>query len=191
MNLFEINYLEKMVVILKEAFKFKKYKAIHPAWAVFVGILMLPIVAASFAVAAVFSIVAFVFAVVSSPVKYIHGIVNNEGKGVMHATQFIIYLISWPLIFALYAVMGLFLVIMLPLYALLAFLAYVWTLGGFKFHLFATLDGDISTEVNGRYVARPIVFVGVGYAMALVAPAIHAAIHYRELYWDYMEDLFV
>ena len=36
MNLFKIDFLAKMSTLLKEAFKFKKYKAMHPALAVFV-----------------------------------------------------------------------------------------------------------------------------------------------------------
>ena len=40
--------------------------------------------------------------------KFIHNIVHKEGQEVQHATQFIIYFISWGLIFLLYLLKILF-----------------------------------------------------------------------------------
>lgn len=190
MNLFEINFISKMSALLNEAFKFKKYKAMHPAYAVFVGIFMLPVVIISFAVTAVLAILTFAFEVFSTPVKYIHGIVNNEGKEVKHATQAIVYLISWPLIFVSYALMGLALLVIFPIYALFSFLAYVWTLGGFKFHLFPVED-DISIEVNSSYCVLPLVFIAASALIVVVAPFVHGVIYYAELYKICEEQYFV
>ena len=191
MNLFKIDFLAKMSTLLKEAFKFKKYKAMHPALAVFVGLLMIPVVAASFVAVAVLASLGFVLAVISSPIKYLHSIVNEEGKQVKHATQAFIYIISWPLVFMLYAVVSLLLVLIMPAYALTAFLTYVWTLGGFKFHLFVSEDDDISIEVKGRYLALPIVYVCIGAVAILVIPFIHGLVHYMDLYKYYLEGTFV
>ena len=190
MNLYEIDYLKKMSALLQEAFKLKKYKAMPKALAVFCFILMTPIVAASFLVTAFFSFFAFAFAVISSPVKYLHEIVHVEGKEVKHATQAIVYLISWPFVFFLYALMSFLMLLLLPTYALLSFLCYVWSLGGFKFHLFPNQADDISIEVKGTYRFLPIVFLIVGGIILVLIPIIHGIICFGELYEYYMERYF-
>lgn len=190
MNLFEIDFLAKLTTLLKEAFKFKKYKAMSPVLAVFTGLLMLPIVVASFSVAASFAVLGFVFSVISAPVKYLHEIVRVEGKEVKHATQFIVYFLSWPTVFGLYVAMSFLLVLLLPTYALLSFLLYVWSLGGFKFHLLLNKVDDISIEVNGTYKLLPIVFVIIGGMVVFLIPLVHGIVYYVDLYQDFMERLF-
>ena len=191
MSLYEMDFLKKMVVLLKEAFKFKKYKAMHPALAVFTGILMLPFVVASFAVTAVLALLSFMFAVLSAPAKYLYDIMHGEGQGVKHATQVVVYLISWPVVFFLYALMSILLLFILPVYAWLAVLTYVWTLGGFKFHLFMNKVDDISIEVQGRYTTPlPLIFICIGALIAVILPAAHGVITYVDLYKNYMERLF-
>lgn len=190
MNLFEIDFLAKMKTLLQEAFKFKKYKAMPRVLAVFTGILMLPIVAASFSVAAALAILSYLFGILSAPVKYLHEIVRTEGGVVMHATQFIVYFISWPTVFALYLAMSFLLVLILPTYALLSFLLYVWSLGGFKFHLFLNKVDDISITVEGTYRFLPIVYVIIGAVVVFLIPLIHGIIHYVDLYQDYIERIF-
>ncbi|MBQ9163094.1 MAG: hypothetical protein IJX74_07480 [Clostridia bacterium] len=187
MNLFEINYLDKLSALLKEAFKFKKYKAMPPALAVFVGILMLPFVLASFAVAATFAFLAFAFAVFTSPVKFLHTLVNKEGKDVLHATQFIVYLISWPFIFLCYSIMAFLLLLIIPAYAALSILLYVWSFGGFKFHLFMTESDNISITVEKKYMAIPLVYVIVGFILVAIIPFVHWLIGYSIEAWNSWE----
>lgn len=190
MNLFEIDFLQRMSCLLKEAFTFKKYKAMPNVLAVLTGILMLPIVIASFLAVAAFATLAFTFSILASPVKYLHEIVRGEREGVKHATQFIIYFISWPTVFFLYVLMSGLLLLMLPTYALLSFLLYVWSLGGFKFHLFPNQYDDISIEVEGKYHYLPIVFVIIGGMVTVVIPMVHGVIHFVDLYEEYMERFF-
>ena len=178
MNFFTLDFLERMSTLLKEAFKFKKYKAMHPVLAVFTGILMLPIVAVSFMVTAMLAVLGFVFAFITGPVKYLHEIVHGEGQSVKHATQAIVYLISWPFVFFCYALIAFLLVLLIPTYALLSFLCYVWSLGGFKFHLFANYTDDISITVEGRYRLLPAIYVCVGGMLVFLIPFIHGISHY-------------
>lgn len=189
MNLFQIDFLGKMAALLKEAFKFKKYRAMHPALAVFTGIFMLPMVAVSFVVTALLTVLCFAFAVLSSPVKYLHGIVNNEGKEVKHATQTAIYLISWPVVFALYLVMSALLVAILPVYALLSIILYAWTLGGFKFHLFPNEADDISIEVTKRYFVLPLIFVILS-ALVAIGCIVNGSVVFAKLWMKYLEKWF-
>lgn len=187
MNLVEVNYLDKMSALLKEAFKFKKYKAMPPLLAVFLGILVIPFVFASFIVTAMLACLSFSFAIFTSPVKCLHGLVNKEGKEVRHATQFVVYLISWPLIFFCYAMMTLLLLLILPTYALLSILLYVWSFGGFKFHLFVSEADDIAIDVDGKYFVIPLVYVIIGYALVVIIPFIHWLVgysYYAQQSWE-------
>lgn len=184
MNYFEIDYLKRLTILLKEAFKFKKYKAMSPFLAVLCGILMLPFVAISFALVAAFAVLAFFFTIIVAPVKFLHLIVNAEGKEIKHATQAIVYLISWPLVFMLYALMSFLLFLLLPTYAMLSFFTYVWSFGGFKFHLFITKNEDISIDVKGRYNALPIVFVLVAVIILVFLPLVECSIHMIKAYSD-------
>ncbi len=180
MNLFEINYLDKMSKLLKEAFKFKKYKAMPAAVAVFAGILMIPVVLASFAVTAIMALLSFVFEVITAPVKFLHVAVNYEGKEVKHATQFILYFISWPFIFLYYIVASMLLLLIVPTYALLSILLYVWSFGGFKFHIFMPNTDDISITVERTkyYFVIPMVYMIVGYIVTVIAPTILWLVNY-------------
>lgn len=190
MSLFEMDFLKKTELLLKEAFKFKKYRAMSPALAVFTGILMIPLVAASFVVTAILAVMCFMFTVLSSPAKYLHDLVHSEGQSVKHATQTAVYLISWPFVFFLYVSMSFLLLLILPTYALLSVLLYAWSLGGFKFHLFASRTEDISIEVKGRYLVLPIVFIIVGYLLVFFIPLIHGVVIYMNLQAKDMEDWF-
>ena len=190
MNFYEVDFLQRMTALLKEAFKFKKYKAMPNVLAVFTGILMLPIVVASFAATAVLATLGFFYTVLAAPVKFLHYLVSEEGKTVKHASQAIIYLLSWTAIFVLYTAIAFLLFLLIPAYALFSFLLYVWSLGGFKFHLFANYTEDISIEVEGRYKVLPLVYAIIGGIVFVIVPSVHGIIHYFDLYKVYLERLF-
>lgn len=190
-NLFEINFFERMVALLKEAFRFKKYKAMPAALAVFAGLLMLPLVIFSFLVTAALSVSIFLFTVLISPVRYLHSIVSYEGKDVKHATQFIIYFISWPFLFTVYAMLYALLLLIYPLYALLSITTYTWSLCGFRFHLFPT-EENYAFEVQGKYKVIPWVFVFTGWVstILLTIPAIGGILKYVDLFTQFKEAEF-
>lgn len=191
MNIFEVDFLSKLKALLTEAFTFKKYKAMHPVLAVGTGILMLPVVIASFFITAIFAVIAFFFSVFSTPTKFLHSLLQTEGKETKHATQFILYFLSWPTIFGSYVLLSFLLILILPLYALLALLLYVWSLGGFKFPKLVSTVDDLSIEVNGRYFLLPIVFICIGALILLVLPIVHGLIYFLDLYFNYREHMFL
>lgn len=189
-NLFEIDYLQKMGILLREAFQFKKYKAMPIVIAILSGIVMIPLVLLSFFLVALFSLVAFVFSVVLLPVKAIHGIVQNEGKNTMHAPQFIIYFISWTIIFVLYMVLALLVPVIFVLYAALSVTTYIWSFCGFRFHLFPT-EENISVDVNGTYMILPLIYACIGWILFIIPPTIRGAFLFADLYKHYREAEFL
>ena len=171
---FSVNFMQRATVVLKEAFSLKKYKAMPLPLAIIVGIFMLPTVIASFICAAVLYVMGYLFSVISLPVQRLHKLLRDEGQSVHNATQFIIYFISWGFIFFAYALLSFFLIMLTVLYSVFAILTYLWSLGGFKFHVFAN-DEDISIEVNGKYnVIIPIVFIAIMAVLWVLVPTIGA-----------------
>ena len=62
------------------------------------------------------------------------------------------------------------LIVLTVMYSLFSILCYIWTLGGFKFHLFAS-EEDIAIEVEGKYnILVPVVYVSVAAALLLILP---------------------
>ena len=171
---FSVNFMNRASVVLNEAFKLKKYKAMPLALAIIVGILMLPIALASVGCAVVLYVFGYLFSVVSLPVQRLHKLLREEGQSVQHATQFIVYFISWGFIFSTYALLSFFLIMLTILYSVFSILTYIWTLGGFKFHVFAA-DEDISIEVEGKYnTLIPVIFIAGMGVLLLLVPAINA-----------------
>lgn len=161
MNIFELDYLNCVITLLKEAFSFKKYKAMHPVLAVFTGIFMLPFVIGSSITAMTLIAVTFCFKVTKLPIDFLHDLMKSEGKDVHPATQFIIYFLSWSVVFSLYATLSLSLVVITVLYAFLSLETYIWTLGGYKFHALIGAAGEkiaIRARVNYR-PKTPLIFI--------------------------------
>ena len=89
-----------------------------------------------------------------------------------HGTQVVVYFLSWGLVFGAYAALSLLLISLTVQYTVFAILTYLWTLGGFKFHAFAT-EEDISIEVDGKYKSWvPAIFVVVMGTLLVLIPAI-------------------
>lgn len=170
---FSVNFMERANVVLKEALKMKKYKAMPLALAIVVGIFMLPLVLASFICAALVFISGYLYFVASQPVQSLHKLLREEGQNVKHGTQVVVYLLSWSVVFGAYALLSLLLISLTVQYTLFAIITYLWTLGGFKFHAFAS-EEDISIEVEGKYkIGFPIVFIAVMGALLVILPAIN------------------
>lgn len=169
---FSVNFMERATVVLKEACLLKKYKAMPLALAILVGIFMLPLVLACIFVAVPLYVLGYLFSVVSLPVQSLHKLLREEGQSLKHGAQIVVYLLSWSFIFSAYAMLTFFLVTLTVLYSVFVIITYLWTLGGFKFHLFAK-DEDISVEVSGKYkTAIPVVFLAVMGALLILLPLI-------------------
>ena len=187
---FSVNFMSRATAVLTEASKLKKYKAMPIALAILVGIFMLPCVLVSLFCAAIVYIMGYFFSVVSLPIQRLHKLLRDEGQAVQHGTQFIIYFISWSFVFTVYAMLSFFLIMLTVLYSVFSIFTYIWTLGGFKFHVFAN-DEDISVEVNGKYsTIIPVVFVVIMAFMWMMLPAFNAISTIIDYQADFTLELF-
>jgi len=177
---FSANFTERAKAVLKEVLQLKKYKAMPKFLAVLVGIFMLPLIVGSFVCAGLVFISGYLYSVISLPVQSLHKLLKDEGKEVKHGTQVVIYFLSWGLVFGAYALLSLLLISLTILYTVFAFLSYLWTLGGLKFHAFAA-EQDLSVQVEGKYKTWvPVVFVAVMAALLVLVPAVKTVIFFVE-----------
>ena len=169
---FSVNFMQSATLVLKEATKLKKYKAMPLGLAIATGVLMLPVLLVSASFAVVLYVLGYLFSVICLPTKKLHELLHNEGQSVKHATQFVVYFLSWSIVFTAYAVLSFFLIVLTILYSIFSILTYVWSLGGFKFHVFAG-EEDVSVEVSGKYnVVIPIVYIAAMGALLILLPLV-------------------
>jgi hypothetical protein len=188
---FSVNFLERATVVLKEAALLKKYKAMPLALAILVGIFMLPLVLASVLLAIPLYVFGYLFSVVSLPVQSLHKLLREEGQNIKHGAQIVVYLLSWSFIFGAYAMLTFFLVSLTVLYSVFSIFTYLWTLGGFKFHLFAK-DEDISVNVEGTYKPIiPAIFLAIMGVLLVVVPLIETFSFISEIKIDVNFDMFL
>ncbi len=179
----EADYMKGTNNLLQEVFKLKKYKAMSPFFAVLTAIFMSPWILVAFLLAVASYILGFFFKTMTAPIDYLHSLVNKEGKDVKHATQFIIYAISWPLIFFLYATVSVTLFTLTVVYALLSCVCYIASLGGFRFHIFLSEATDLEIQVNGKYkIWMPLVFILTSVVILLLIP-------FGQTIWYYFVEL--
>lgn len=181
-------FYNQVLRLAREFFKFKKYKTLHPVIAIFTGIFLLPFAALFIVELGVLFIFTILFSFIEAPTKYLHNILSEEGQKVQHATQFIIYFISWPLIFLCYALYAAFTLLIVVYYFICQTLGYVASLGGYKFHA-SPYEENIEKEVNGKYNIQAAIFIGVHALIVLIA-LITAIVIFAELYKYYREAEF-
>ena len=173
MNYFKIDYTQKATNLLKEAFTLKKYKAMPLLLAILTGICMIPVLFADLIVAGFVYLFGFFFNLALAPIKFLHAILSNEGKDLKHATQFVIYFLSWSIVFAGYVYLAVSVFFLSFFYAILSMLTYICSLGGFKFHTSPDIEPEhIKKEVNGKMFWVPLVYCIINIVLLLLAPAI-------------------
>lgn len=182
MNFLDIDFTQGATKLFKEAFKFKKYKAMPLALAILVGIFQIPAALVSFVVAAFIYVLDFIIKLIAYPFQQLHGVVRREKDEVKGGAQVIIYLVSWPSIFFFYALLIFATFILNIAYILLALNTYLWSLGGFRFHLLIANAKDIEIEVDDNYKTLiPLLFVIGAVFFVILLPIIKTAMYYISL----------
>ena len=171
---FTVNFMQSTAAVWKEAAKLKKYKAMPLGLAIPTGVLMLPVAIVGAVVMVMLYVLGYLFSLVSLPTQKLHKLLHEEGQSVKHGSQVVIYLLSWSFVFSAYAALSVFMISLNILYTVFALLAYVCTLGGFKFHAFPGAE-DISVDVDGKYpIWVPIAFIAGMAVLLIVLPLIKA-----------------
>ncbi len=169
---FSVNFMQKTTDVLTEVSKLKKYKAMPLPLAIITGVLMLPFAVVAFGLTVALYLLGYLFSVISMPTQKLHKLLKDEGQSVKHATQFVIYALTWAVVFGAYAALSGFMIALTILYTLFSIFTYICTLGGFKFHVFAS-DEDLCVETEGVYdVLIPVIFIAGIAVLLLLLPLV-------------------
>lgn len=163
-----MNYGVKMRNMLREILSFKQYKRMNVVFRVLVTIVELPFIVCFLAYLLTFYIFYVLFAMVDEVVEYLKSFVNDQGKDVKHATQFIVYFFGFPVILIGKIFTSLFTLFIFLSYLLANLFGEVITLHGFKFQPFISkADDDCSLEISEDKISigRLLVFVIIGLVL--------------------------
>ena len=185
-----MDFFEKTNRLAKEFLLFKKYKAMHPVIAVFVGIFLIPFAISFFVGLGLLYILSILFYLIKAPLDFLHNVVKEERGEVKHATQFWIYFISWGPIFLLYALYAFISFFFYVFYLGVQIDGYITSLGGYKFHI-SPNEEDISIEVQPtlRFNYAGLIFIAV-CVILIISSVVAAITMYSSLYANYEEALF-
>lgn len=163
-----MNYGVKMRNMLREILSFKQYKRMNILFRVLVTIVELPFIVCFLAYLLVFYVYYVLFSMVDEVVEYLKRFVNDEGKEVKHATQFIVYFFGFPVILIGKIFTSIFTIFIFLSYLLASLFGEVITLYGFKFQPFISkANDDYSLEVSEEKISvgRLLVFVIIGLVL--------------------------
>lgn len=190
MNFLNVDFAKGTTALFKEAFKFKKYKAMPTFFAIVVGICQIPFVLISFITAAIVYVLNFFIKIIAYPVEQIHGVVRNEKDEVKAGAQTVIYLVSWPMIFILYSAIIFSTFMLNILYIFVSLSTFIWSLGGFRFHLLLGDAKDIEKNVEGKYnnivLIAFVVVLAILLVAAFVLPTVLTKIEYNNQLEEYL-----
>ncbi len=173
--------------LLSDSFTLKNYKRMSKFAAVICAILLLPFIALYACVMALYGLALISKKIIDSPTDYLMSFVKDEGRDVKHATQAVIYLIGFPLIFALKALTCALIFVIFVTHFAASLIGYIATLGGMKFSPFLLDEADRKSEAAtaGKYgKAGVIVFILIAISIVLemcfLPPVLSAA---NEMYY--------
>ena len=164
-----MHFFNSLKRLWNEFFSFKRYKVLSTVQAVFCGIFVIPFVVSFLVACGINFCLCVVFYLITAPISFVHKVVNKEGQEVKHATQFIIYLISWPWLLFQYIMVAGLTGALYCTYFVAMFDGYVASLCGYRFHL-SPDEEEIALVANTPLNKKvPGVFIGFNIAsLALV-----------------------
>ena len=154
-----VNFFEQVKRLACSSFSFKKYKLMKAPIAALICVFLSPFMILQIALFFLLFPLAFLFNLLQAPIKFLHGILNEEGQQLRGGAQFIIYFFSWPIVFSLYIAVSVITLALYFLYAFASLLGYIWSLCAYKFHLNITEESidvepkPISTILSGVHLA--------------------------------------
>lgn len=184
-----MHFFERSKRLGQEFLKFKKYKHMHPAIAVFVGLFLFPFAVSFFASLGILFLLSILFTIVEGPLNYLHKVVKDEGKEMNKATEVVIYFFSWPLLFFFYVLYALLTLLIFIAYFNTVCVGYIASLGGYRFHITPNEENIEQEETDKDFKIQGLVFILV-VGLLLLVEIVIGIVKYSDLYSRYQEGMF-
>ncbi len=163
----------------KEVLLLRKYKSMPLPLAIITAVAVCPFILLFILFLGLSVLLSILLSFMETPIHYLHDIVRKEGAELRHATQFIVYFISWPAIFLLYFLQAFATFFIAVTYFVAVLFGYVGSLGGIKFHI-SMLEENLEVEEREEYFfVLPIILDAI--ALSLISTIIVLAIVYTNL----------
>lgn len=125
---------------------------------------------------------------ISSPFDFLLDFVHDEGKDVKHATQAIIYLIGFPLIFVFKLLLSFITLILFIIHFITSLIGYIATLGGIHFYPLLINQGERFEEAGPKKFKKKVTFFFVTFGLILCILAIFFKPVYYKIYEGMYDD---
>ena len=151
--------------LAKETFALRNYKRMHIACAILAAIVMLPFILSYAFYMLLYGLLVIVYKLAASPADHLLAFVKGEGKEVKHATQAVIYLIGFPFVFFLKALLAILIFVISIVHFLTSIAGYIATLGGITFSPFVVnlVDRNKSEQAPAYATVPVILFLVFGF----------------------------
>ena len=165
-----MDLIQSYLELVKETFTLRNYKRMNTACAVLSAIVMFPVLLSYAVGMLVYGLFLIVHKLVSIPADYLMNFVKGEGKDVQHATQAVMYLIGFPIIFILKVIVALLTFVIGILHFGVSVDGYVAMLGGITFSPFVLTPVDrTKSEKAPNYTSSAVIlFVIFGLFLLLL-----------------------
>ena len=140
-----MDVISKMQGLINEAKKGIQFKRMNAFEKVIIILGLLPIIACTLVVMLLLYMTNFFYKIFLTPLEKLHNVIKEERNEIKHATQFWLYVVSWPLIFTMYIYKASMSFALSVQWFILMIFAYLVTLGGVKWQPFLH-EADYSVQ---------------------------------------------
>lgn len=167
-----MDFIAVMKALVKEAKLLRNYKRMSKFMAVLSFLLLLPWISAFLGAIAAYYVCLAIYKLIAAPIEQIKGFLEESGKDVKHATQFLVYWIGFPLVWGCHVFLA-FAAFSLHYYFFIANVTgYIATLGGITFAPFIKEQPNRELEYSKEKFGKRRVFFFAAFPYLMVICAI-------------------
>ena len=183
-----MDLFKKFKDLVDESLLCRSYKEMSVAQRVLCLIAVAPFIALYVVMLLAYAAIAVVYRFACDILEYVHSFIKNERTGVRHATEFFIYILVFPLVFAMRLINAVIAVVLMIVHFFVSMIGYVATFGGIKFRPF--LFDDVDRTEKGSFAkhckSALVVFIVLGLVFLTFACLFkHVTYEFYQVYKEY------
>ena len=140
-----MDLFNKFKDLVNETLLCKSYKKMTAAKRVLCIIALAPFIALYTCMLLAYWLIAIVYKFAADMLEYINAFVKSEGKDARHAAEAVIYLVAFPIVFAMKLMNAVIAFVMMIVHFFVSMVGYIATFGGIKFKPFI-IDNAVRTK---------------------------------------------
>lgn len=182
-----MDLFKKFKDLVDESLLCRSYKEMSVAQRVLCLIAVAPFIALYTLMLLAYAAIAVLYRFACYMLEYMHAFIRNERAEVRHATEFLIYIVAFPLILAMKIVNAVLAAVLMIVHFFVSMIGYVATFGGIKFRpfIFDDVDRTEKTDFAKHCKSALIVFIVIGFVLLTLACLFkHVTYEFYKMYRD-------